>query len=183
MSEKQTNTVSVATPSERLPLIIEWGFSPLLIFASALGVGGFTILGTDIPLISLGTSSILLGALGGCIVGFLPYIARRWQISRAGWWAWTFVVSALIVVESILIWHYLKSGSVGCDTCPLVNGIAILDIYITGVSVTLGAIVSMVVAFITRGAYRHWWTWTVAGILIMVSMFISLRIMAMMFAQ
>jgi len=183
MSEKQTNAVLAATQSERLPLIIEWGVSPLLIFASALGVGGFTVFGTDIPIILLGTFSILLGALGGCIVGFLPYIARRWQISRAGWWAWMFVISALIVIDFILIWHFLNTGFVGCDTCPLVSGIPVLGIYIMGVSVTFGAIMSMVVALITRGVYRHRWTWTVAGILIIVSMFINLRIMAMMFAQ
>ena len=188
MNEEQ----KVTTQSEMFSPIIEWGPWPLWILAGVT-IGGIAIY---FSLIHIGI--ILGGTIGGIIVGFMPYFAKQWQISKARWWLWILVNSTLIVTSLLICTYYLYLEAQSAQIDLEASGIHSTTVYsqfefrlvFLFIMIVLGIITGMIVAVITRWVCRRWqtslaswWVWTVAGILIVVSTFISLYLTAFMFAQ
>ena len=188
MNEEQTAT----TQPEILSPIIEWGPWPLWILVGVTVGNSITIY------FSLLQGIILGGAIGGVIVGFMPYFAKQWQISKARWWLWTLVNSTLIVTFLLICMYYLyleaQSAQInleeyGIHSTTIQSQFESRLVFLF-IIIVLGTITGMIVAAITRWVCRRWqnsqaswWVWIVAGTLIVISMFIPLYLMALMFAQ
>jgi len=105
MSEKQTSAEALTPQVEMNQVIIEWGPWPLWILAG-VAVSSIAISSLSISFVAL----ILGGVIGGVFVGFMPYLANRWRITRVRWWAWIFVNSILIMTSLLICAYRSLSG-------------------------------------------------------------------------
>jgi hypothetical protein len=144
MDEMQTSTTKAATQSDLASKIAEWGLWPLWILTGA-AVGSTS---GHFYLLLIPTGIILGGSIGGIIAGFMPCLARRWRISRFGWWVWVLVSSALTVMSLLIVisdnfeWEHFT--------------MSVFGIIYYGIYLALGIVVGFVVAIIIRWVCRRW---------------------------
>lgn len=154
------DTTGATTQHEKATNIIAWG-PWLLWILTGTAVGSTS---GHFHLLYIQKGIIFGGGIGGLIVGFMPYLARQWRISRVGWWVWT-IINLTLTVTSISI--------VIIDNFDLRHFIGfLLGVISYGLVLTLGIITGLAVARVTRWVCRRWltssaswWVWIVGGML------------------
>ena len=146
----------------------ELGYWLLWLFAgAALGIGtdkggGFVI------------TTIIGAVTGGIVAGFMPWLARKWNTSRLGWWAWNGFLIALIVISL-----YVKFPFSELRFDPSFPN---FHLSIAVESILVALIVAAVSRWLCQRWIRHmayWWMW-VTGVIV-VSILVSLYLVAAIF--
>jgi streptogramin lyase len=136
--------------------LVEWGIWPLWI-----------LIGVTAGLAFSGTLALAIGVVtGGSVVGFMPWLARRWKTSRAGWHVWNGVLLLASLGGLAVMAAVLSSSTLQPYFATLLNMSVVLF-----VAAGTGAVM---VAGITRWVCRRWlagtgyvWVWLLGGLLIL----------------
>ena len=171
-NENQKENVKGVVQPEMPPARIEWAYWLLGILAGSLTGYAIGISGGEILVVAF-MGSIIGGAVGGWLVGFMPNFAKRWKISRVGWWTWIFVDLVLIVIAILIIQFFVYTN----------KGFYYLledTVYNHPIELPLGIITGFVVAIFSRGICRGWktsqnhkWKWVMAKSLLVVTIIIT----------
>ena len=157
---KEEKEIQPTTLSPKL----EWGPWFLWILASVTA-GGLVITyiffeGYDL---ALGFSASLGGIIGGIVVGFMPWLAQKRQISKVGWWISTLIGTAFIIIALVIVsinYEWLLGIYIGFWIIPSVLG---------------SSIIGLITRWICKrwlNSQARWWEWILGGILILIIGFI-----------
>lgn len=138
---------------------LEWGSWFLWILASVTASSlAITYIFFNGYEMAYGVSASIGGIIGGIVVGFMPWLAQKRQISRAVWWVCTLISSTLTVVALAIV-YINHQEYFGIYTFWIITSV-------------LG---STLIALISRGICKRqlisqasWWVWTLAVISILI---------------
>jgi len=162
-------------PVQPLASVNEWAPWPVLILANA--TAGGVLISMLFSCQSFLITSFLGGTIGGILVGFMPWLAQRWPISKNG--RRIFIIICVALVSVVLAVPSLTgAGNYSVD---------IFDLAFVSIP---AIIASSLVAIVTRvlcqrwlKSKSHWWEWVLAGILILGITFAFLYLLIGLFAQ
>jgi len=105
--------------------------------------------------------------IGGVVVGFMPWLSRKWNVSRSGWWVWNCVLIISIALGSIaLVVSYPAAFQ------QETRFIGVMVIWAIE-----GGLASLIVARIARWVCNrwlehraHWWIWVGGAVLCLVGL-------------
>jgi hypothetical protein len=168
-NNKASNRIE-ETPHEMPLPTIEWGFWPLWVLASVTaGLPSIVNIGYSKWLVGIVRTNLVF-IFVGILIGFMPWLAQKWQISKFGWWICNFTALGITVWALVFIERprYIFLGYIILWVLPLV-------------------IASSIVALITRRVCQrwlnsdtNWWKLAVAGIEVIL-VFIVILFFCMIF--
>ena len=139
---------------------LEWGPWFLWLLAS-ITAGGLLLnkIFLDRMDIAFGMSTYAASILGAILVGFMPWLARKRQVSKFVWWLCIFISTALFIIALTMI---------NADR-PLFFS------YYLNYRLAPSIVGAFLLALVTRGIGKRklssrtrWWEWVLAGITILI---------------
>ena len=160
MAQNQVSKQNEELPSETLTPMLEWGPWFLWNLASVTA-GGLAIryiffggyVGTD------GVSASFGGIIGGIIVGWMPWLAQKYQISKIGWRICAAVSITLTVIAVVLVFndpHSYSEMYIGYWVFPSVLGSSLIGT------------IAREIGHRNLKSQVTWWQWALAIVLIFI---------------
>ena len=160
MAQNQVSKQEEELPSKTLSSMLEWGPWFLWILASVTAGGlaiRYIIFGGDVGLDGVGAS--FGGIIGGIVVGWMPWLAQKRQISKIGWRICALVSIALTVIAVVMVFndpHSYSEMYIGYWVFPSVLGSSLIGT------------IAREIGQRKLKSQLTWWQWALAGVLIFI---------------